>query len=1037
MRKFYSLVLIAAGLLIGTNVWAAVNQVTVTYNSGSYAENPKTFGSLQAAINSIQPGDTATIVLDGDQKLTQAVCIPQVIAPITASNPNILNRTGQRICLDLNGHNITEADGVAEAIGIFQFLKGTLHLTGIGSIEHTKNTGSGNPKRSAIFIGGAPATQKRTVWTKLIIDKDVFVNATGANDATGKNYAITIDACGNNAAMPAMMADDGNTTMNTIAGYKTNVTSTGAKGSYVYRFYDDKITCRDHNTAGCAYGVRVYINGATLYGNQRAINIGGNINAAPACDEDWTGSDPKYRYRRYPNAVVDDTHFYYDNFYPYIKITSGTKLLCRGDGLKSGNGGIYGGGYCVYDIDGAEISGQSGVFVKSGDMIVTDSHIESVSSLAQTSGNYGENVGGSAVFIASDDGYAGDVKITVTGGTTLVGGGEAAIVDGIAENRDETQVTRITIEGGTVVTGDNGAILLTDKTGNETVVTGGNIQGDIELGGTQVNVEDLIPEGYHTTVIEDTDGNKVVAVSEGDAPVAGNKVSNQAENASVKWVGSTYVEDEILANQYLKLAELEINDYVDETTPRAQTLYVRDGATLEVGRVVLGTAAQIIVEAGGKLIVTGKDGIAAIADNNIVLKTEEGKPSYFILNPAVVTNRNPQAAVELLSKSYRNAGKNVYQRFGIPNILDAYHGVTMEYKDNTSSTLTYIKNWDYSADAWAPTWTAVPAASALDINSDLKPFYCFDLASNNAKADPMTYVFKGALVGNTDAKMSFNAGFNPYANSYMAPIDIESLINRLADTYPELEASINVYQAAANDNYTWRGIGQADFGEFGPLPGMITTIEPMQAYVLKLKTGSSYQATISYKDNVYDPFMPAAPAPARKQAKKQNFTVLGIANENGVVNDYARLIEDARFSEDFDNGYDISKFMNDNVNLYVNAEEALSTMASDDIQNTYIGVSVAESGVYTLTIGHNGLDYALVDLENNQIIDLVEGNTYEFFQEAGKNDARFEIVKVNKMPTSLEDINENQVVSTKIMKDGVMYILKNGAVYNAQGQIIK
>ena len=1023
----------AAGLLIGTNVWAAVNQVQVVNHTTP--ANSGTYSSLQEAIDKVLPGDTADLTLLGDQKLTTAVLIPNVVGAISDSNPNILNRAGQKIRLDLNNHVITEADGVTSAIGIFQFLKGTLHLTGTGTVEHTKKKGAGNPERSAIFIGGAPATHKQTVWTKLIIDKDVFVNATGANDAGGKNYAITIDACGYNAAMPAMMAGDGQSTMNTKAGYKTNSYLKSGSGPYDYYFYNDEISCDDHKTAGCAYGVRVYINGATLYGNQRAINIGGNINAAPACDENWSGTDEKYRYRRYPNAVVDDTHFYYDNFYPYIQITSGTKLLCRGDGLESGNGGIYGGGYCVYDIDGAEISGQSGVFVKSGDMIVTDSHIESVSSLAQTSGNYGDNVGGSAVFIASDDSYAGDVKITVTGGTTLVGGGEAAIVDGIAENRDETQVTRITIEGGTVVTGDNGAILLTDKTGNETVVTGGNIQGDIELGGTQVNVEDLIPAGYHTTVIEDADGNKVVAVSEGDAPVAGNKVSNQATDASVKWAGPTYVEDEITG--YLRLKELEINDYVDETTPRTQTLYVRDGATLEVGRVVLGAAAQIIVEAGGKLIVTGKDGIAAISDNNLVLKTEEGKPSYFILNPDVITNRNPQAAVELHSKSYRNAGKNVYQRFGIPNILDAYHGVTMEYKDNTSSTLTYIKNWDYSADAWAPTWTAVPAASALDINSDLKPFYCFDLASNNAKADPMTYVFKGALVGNTDAKMSFNAGFNPYANSYMAPIDIESLINRLADTYPELEASINVYQAAANDNYTWRGIGQADFGEFGPLPGMITTIEPMQAYVLKLKTGSSYQATISYKDNVYDPFMPDAPAPARKQAKKQNFTVLGIANENGAVNDYARLIEDARFSEDFDNGYDISKFMNDNVNLYVNAEEALSTMASDDIQNTYIGVSVAESGVYTLTIGHNGLDYALVDLENNQIIDLVEGNTYEFFQEAGKNDARFEIVKVNKMPTSLEDINENQVVSTKIMKDGVMYILKNGAVYNAQGQIIK
>jgi hypothetical protein len=78
----------------------------------------------------------------------------------------------------------------------------------------------------------------------------------------------------------------------------------------------------------------------------------------------------------------------------------------------------------------------------------------------------------------------------------------------------------------------------------------------------------------------------------------------------------------------------------------------------------------------------------------------------------------------------------------------------------------------------------------------------------------------------------------------------------------------------------------------------------------------------------------------------------------------------------------------------------------------------------------------LVDLDNNKVIELVEGNSYEFFQEAGKNEARFQLVKVNKVPTAMENIEEN-TISTKFMKDGVMYILKNGAVYNAQGQIVK
>ena len=122
--------------------------------------------------------------------------------------------------------------------------------------------------------------------------------------------------------------------------------------------------------------------------------------------------------------------------------------------------------------------------------------------------------------------------------------------------------------------------------------------------------------------------------------------------------------------------------------------------------------------------------------------------------------------------------------------------------------------------------------------------------------------------------------------------------------------------------------------------------------------------------------------------------------------------------------------------MYVNAENALSTLASDDIANSFIVVNVAEAGNYTLNVAYSGLDYALVDLVNNNVIELVAGNSYVFFQEAGMTDARFQVVKVNRMPTALEDV-EGKVLSTKFVKDGVLYILKNGAVFNAQGQIVK
>lgn len=1015
MRRFYSLLLTAAFLLVGMNVLAAVNQVTVTYNSGSYTENPKTFGSLQAAINSIQPGDTATIVLDGDQKLTQAVCIPQVSGTIQNDanaqnyNPDILNRTGQRICLDLNNHVITEADGVTNAIGIFQFLKGTLHLTGTGSIEHTKKKGTGNPERSAILIGGAPATQKQVWWTTLIIDKDVFVNATGANDAGGKNYAITIDACGFNSSMPAMMAGDGKSTMNTLAGYKTNSYYKTTTKPYSYYFYDEYITNRNITTAGCAYGVRVYINGATLYGNQRAINIGGNINAAPDLDEDWTGyTAEQKKHRKYPNPAEAGKPFYYDNYYPYIKVGEGSKLLCRAEGLTDGgNGGIYAGGYVVMDVEGSTIEGQSGIFMKSGDIELDNTTVKSTSTGKEVGGEYGDNVAGTAVFITSDQGYAGDIKLHVTGESTIQGGGETAIYTATAANaQSETQLVIIAFEGGTIIPGDEGAIAVSTENKPKTTLTGGNITGNVTVDGALTDVTTFVPNdgNHHTTIIEDADGNKVVAVSEGVPPVAGNKVSNQADNASVKWEGSTYVEDEITG--YLRLKELEINDTITAAehaannslvtgAARVQTLYVRDGAILEVGRVVLGPKARVIVEAGGKFIVTGKDGIAAIADDNITLKTQESKPSIFLLNPDVKTNRCPMAKVEFTSKScYRKPAKeNIFQRFGIPMKKDGLESIECA---GNHETRFYVFN--YAQNKWDGIGYINPSAGyedqPLDYTRLNDPFEYYQLLDFDVTTPSnVVYTMKGNLLGNSEPVMKiFENSWKGFANSYMGKMQLSELLALIPNTVDKAIYTYNVNAAFAS----WEPVSNLN------VEGKM--LNPMQPFLIRNRYAAA-EVALDYEATVYNPTMGIVPNGAPSRGTANDFTMATITIANEINSDYVIVAEDAQFSAEFDNGYDASKFMNDEINLYVEAEENMSIFATDNLENTTLGVSSVLGGKYTITFSNvKGDNFVLVDNLTGAQAAMVEGNSYEFEMEANTvNSHRFAIVPAAKMPTALEN----------------------------------
>jgi hypothetical protein len=982
MRKFYSFVLMAAALLIGTNAWAKTWKVAQVEGEGI------DFTSLSDAFAAAASGDV--IQLQSQMTLSSYIWIGEADQAATSG-------TGKVLTLDLNGEQLSYTGDKP----FIQLTHGTLTIKTSQAGGKIYSNRSGKAAESVILVTGStlkdckPKTQTN-YYSHLVIENGVEIEA--------QKNAVVIDGT------PA-------TSVQGTLTYTTNVYKASNKPSV-------------------AHGVRV-----DVYGKLNAYKYGLKVNGLvtkPTTDgvtpkvlnttNDLAGKVPA----GYTIAATDV------DYIPFIYIANGAELKANETANEST--GLYCAGYANYLIEGY-VHGSTGVYIKSGNVEIAEgSKIESDNDndtgIKVTGKGSGLDAGGNAVSVESNtNSYAGDINVTISGGTITAGDHGQSVQNTNANGAGAVQA--VVISGGTFTGGAAGAITLDpNSTPTNVQLTGGTFTGSID------DLVEAVGENNVITQVVSVDPVTHEATVVVGQKEAGDEIVDLDDDEKQK--DFAFVND--MANDIVNLNADALTGNLSKTLPDGTTevkylsltgednytvtVTVEDGKILKVGQVVMNGNGRIIVKAGGQLIITGNNGLFADAIENIILETSSDKQAIFLFNPEVGNNRHPKATVEFLSKSYRQDSKNVYQRFGFPTYNNE---VTLEYANPASSAQTYITNWDYAADGWA-SWIAVPAAGGLNVTV-ASPFACFDMASNNAKAEQMRYIFKGALVGNYDGEMSFNSGFNPYSNSYMAPIDIESFLTRLVANYGELEGSLRVYQSFANDNYRWRGISLADF-EFGTPD--ITKIAPMQAYMLKLNEGSSYSATVSYKDNVYDPFTAAAaaPAPARAKAAKTNYMNLNIANENGVVCDDARLIEDNRFSNEFDNGYDVTKYMNDEVNMYVNAEEALSTMASDDLQNAFINVNVAESGVYTLNVTFNGLDYALVDLDNNKVIELVEGNSYEFFQEAGKNEARFQLVKVNKVPTAMENIEEN-TISTKFMKDGVMYILKNGAVYNAQGQIVK
>ena len=103
--------------------------------------------------------------------------------------------------------------------------------------------------------------------------------------------------------------------------------------------------------------------------------------------------------------------------------------------------------------------------------------------------------------------------------------------------------------------------------------------------------------------------------------------------------------------------------------------------------------------------------------------------------------------------------------------------------------------------------------------------------------------------------------------------------------------------------------------------------------------------------------------------------------------------------------------MNDGINMYVSADEKMAHFATNDLNNTFVGLQTINGGNYTIEFANvQGEELTLIDHETGARVAMVEGATYEFTAN-GTNDYRFEIVEPAKLPTAIE--NAEAVKSAK------------------------
>lgn len=161
---------------------------------------------------------------------------------------------------------------------------------------------------------------------------------------------------------------------------------------------------------------------------------------------------------------------------------------------------------------------------------------------------------------------------------------------------------------------------------------------------------------------------------------------------------------------------------------------------------------------------------------------------------------------------------------------------------------------------------------------------------------------------------------------------------------------------------------------------------------------------------------------------------------------YIHLTDEENITEGFEFGKDLCKEFNANkANIYTIISNYIpvagNTLPLNTSQTTQVavGVQIAEDGNYTFAIpdGTNGIGVTLIDNETGTRTNL-SAIDYNVNLSAGTHDNRFtlEISAVDQTPTNIEESTSEEAKTTgarKLLIDGVLYIVRDGNIYDARG----
>ena len=404
-----------------------------------------------------------------------------------------------------------------------------------------------------------------------------------------------------------------------------------------------------------------------------------------------------------------------------------------------------------------------------------------------------------------------------------------------------------------------------------------------------------------------------------------------------------------------------------------------------------------------------------------------------------------QATVEYYSLGTDATGaKPVWQYMGIPitngpMAIDQYHAAWMcswESEGNVSSNWVWVENED----------RIVPFKGyCITQQASKKYIHTGALCTPNRKEFPLYYFTS-----------EDGPGFNMFANSWVAPIDIAKL---RAEDFDGAEPTIYIYNTGTREQYEGGGDPSTTgkntgAGQFNAVPvnsapymsGALTKIPTMQGFFVQATREGTLTLDydrICFNSTDYTTTAETMRAPRRatKEAVEEQIVpeVMRVDVSSARFGDRVYILSHPEFSEAFDLGWDGTKQEGDeNVPMlaYVQGNKLLAVAAIETPEGQYLSFRAGEDSIYTFTFDYEGETIYLYDRLADEAAEIRTGNTYTFRATNKTAAERFLITATPpRTPTQVETVGAEprSEKAEKIIHENKLMILYHGAVYDAQG----